>query len=140
MPGEIVVGYDGGEGADRALAAATPIAKDLGAKLVLTFAYEPVHAVGIYGELSDHRRALKEFGEQRTAKGLEQAKGAGVEAEAVLVAKRPADALVETASERGARMLVVGSNGEKPLVGAIIGSVPYKLVSLSEVPVLIVRT
>ena len=31
------------------------------------------------------------------------------------------------------------THGESPLKGAIIGSTPYKLVQLSEVPVLVVR-
>ena len=36
-------------------------------------------------------------------------------------------------------MIVVGSHGESPLKGAIIGATPYKLVQLSETPVLVVR-
>ena len=35
-------------------------------------------------------------------------------------------------------MIVVGSHGEAPLKGAILGSTPYKLVQLSETPVLVV--
>jgi nucleotide-binding universal stress UspA family protein len=38
-----------------------------------------------------------------------------------------------------ARMLIVGSHGENPLKGAIIGSTPYKLVQLADRPVLVVR-
>jgi nucleotide-binding universal stress UspA family protein len=47
-------------------------------------------------------------------------------------AARLADAL-------DARMIVVGSYGEKPLRGAIIGSTPHRLLHLSERPVLVVR-
>jgi nucleotide-binding universal stress UspA family protein len=36
-------------------------------------------------------------------------------------------------------MIVVGSHGEGPLKGAIIGSTPHKLIQLSSVPVLVVR-
>jgi Universal stress protein family len=41
-------------------------------------------------------------------------------------------------SSRVARMIVVGSYGEAPLKGAIIGSTPYKLLHLSQRPVLVV--
>ena len=36
-------------------------------------------------------------------------------------------------------VIIVGSHGESPLRGAIIGATPYKLVQLSETPVLVVR-
>jgi len=33
---------------------------------------------------------------------------------------------------------VVGGTGERPIVGAVLGSVPHKLLYLSPVPVLVV--
>jgi len=36
-------------------------------------------------------------------------------------------------------MIVVGSYGEKPLRGAILGSTPHRLLHLTERPVLVVR-
>jgi nucleotide-binding universal stress UspA family protein len=141
MAGDVVVGYDAGAGSDKALAVAADLAKDLGAKLVLAFAYEPVHMAGIYGEKSDQRRAIKELADARLAEGVEKAKAAGVEAEGELVDARPAEGLATAAKERGARMVVVGSQGSPlPLVGNVIGSVPHKLVQISEVPVLVVHT
>jgi nucleotide-binding universal stress UspA family protein len=35
-------------------------------------------------------------------------------------------------------MIVVGSYGERPLKGAILGSTPYKLLYLADRPVLVV--
>ena len=58
--------------------------------------------------------------------------------EGAIVRARPADALVEVAAERGARLIVVGSYGESPLRGALLGSVPYRLLHRSPVPVLVV--
>jgi nucleotide-binding universal stress UspA family protein len=141
MPGVVIVGYEGGDGSKKALAVATDLAKDLSAKLILAFAYEPVHLAGVYGEKSDHRRAIKELADERLGEGIEIAKAAGVEAEGLLVDARPAEGLAEEAKERNARMVVVGSQGSPlPLVGHIIGSVTHKLVQLSEVPVLVVHT
>jgi nucleotide-binding universal stress UspA family protein len=55
-----------------------------------------------------------------------------------LVAKRGAEARLDAARQRDARMIVVGSSGETPLKGAILGSTPYKLLHQSERPVLVV--
>ena len=41
--------------------------------------------------------------------------------------------------EEDARFIVVGSYGERPLKGAIVGSTPYKLIHLAERPVIVVR-
>jgi nucleotide-binding universal stress UspA family protein len=64
----------------------------------------------------------------------------GVEARAELVHGDPAPGLVELAERLGARLIVVGSTGESPLKGALVGSTPHKLIQLSPVPVLVVRT
>ena len=48
------------------------------------------------------------------------------------------DALLELAAERDARMIVVGSYGDSPLKGAILGAVPHKLLHLADRPVLAV--
>ena len=37
------------------------------------------------------------------------------------------------------RFIVVGSYGESPIKGAIVGSVPHKLLQISETPVVVVR-
>ena len=55
-----------------------------------------------------------------------------------MVPKKSAEALVETADARDARMIVVGSYGEPPLKGMILGSTPNKLLHISRRPVLVV--
>ena len=52
--------------------------------------------------------------------------------------ERPAAALVEVADARDARFIVVGTWGESPLRGAILGSTPHKLLHLSHRPVVVV--
>jgi nucleotide-binding universal stress UspA family protein len=136
MADEIVVGYDGGEGAEAALGEAIALAEDLGAGLVLGFGFFPNLPER---EARDYIDALREFGEKATRKAVERAKQAGVEAEAVLVAKRPAEGLAELADERDARMVVVGSHGERPIAGALLGSTPHKLLHISHKPVLVAR-
>jgi nucleotide-binding universal stress UspA family protein len=137
MADELVVGYDGTDGSKAALHSAVTLAKDLGAKVLLVFGYMPP---GEYvAENKDHIEAVREVGEKVTAEAAAFARDAGVEVDVALVPEHSSEALVDTARERGARMIVVGSYGERPLTGAILGSTPHRLLHLSEVPVLVVR-
>jgi nucleotide-binding universal stress UspA family protein len=133
----LIVGYDGSDGANAALRKAVDLSKRLDARLTLVFGFE-ANPVG--GEALDYWDALREHGEGVLAKAIEEAKAAGVEVETLVVERAPAEGLSELARERQADMIVVGSNGERPLLGAILGSVARELVHLSEVPVLVVRT
>jgi nucleotide-binding universal stress UspA family protein len=73
-----------------------------------------------------------------TGQARERAAAAGIEIEVQMVAKRGSEALIDVAASRQARMIVVGSYGETPLKGAIIGSTAYKLLHQAETPVLVV--
>jgi len=137
VPRPIVVGYVAQPGAQAALMEAVELAKLSGAKVVIVFAYEIPAAYG-GGETGDYRRALKEVAEQATDDAVERIRDTGVEYEVMLVPKRPVDALLEVAAEKDAQMIAVGTQGEHPLTGAILGSVPHKLLHLSTIPLLIV--
>ncbi len=134
--GQIVVGYDGSACGDAALDSALGIAGELGDKIVVVFGYAPPGLWG--GEIAEHEEAIEELGEKVMAKAKSQAAARGVEIDAQLVAKRAAEALIEVAEERDARMIVVGSFGDPPLKGMILGSTPNKLLHLSERPILVV--
>ena len=58
MAGEIMVGYNGTDGAKHALDVAIDLAKDLSAPLTVAFAYGVAHMA----EARDHELALKEAG------------------------------------------------------------------------------
>ena len=42
-----------------------------------------------------------------------------------VVSARPAEALLRVAEECGARLIVVGTSGEGPIRGAMLGSTPH---------------
>ena len=134
---EIVVGYDGSDSSKAGLNHALDFAKALGDTLVIVFAAAPGGYGG--GEVPEQRRAVEEFGQKLMEEGVEAAKSAGVECSVEMINEHPHQALITAGEKHDARMIVVGSHGESPLKGAIIGSTPYKLVQLSEVPVLVVR-
>jgi nucleotide-binding universal stress UspA family protein len=132
----IVVGYDSSDCGKRALDRGVELAKSLGDEVVVVFGYAPPGIWG--GEIADHEEAIEELGERLTAEARERAAAQGIEAEVAMVAKRGVEALVEVADEREARMIVVGSHGEAPLKGALLGSTPNRLLHISNRPVLVV--
>ncbi len=134
--GQIVVGYDGSACGDAALASALDLAGELGDSVTVVFGYAPPGLWG--GEIAEHEEAIEELGEKVMAKAKSQAAARGVEIDAQLVAQRAAEALIEVADRRDARMIVVGSFGDPPLKGMILGSTPNKLLHMSERPVLVV--
>jgi nucleotide-binding universal stress UspA family protein len=134
--GQIVVGYDGSDCSKVALAEAVRLAKDLDDSLVLVFGYAPPGIWG--GEIAEHEEAIEEFGETVMGEAKQRAAAGGIEAEVEMVAKRGAEALLDVAERRDARTIVVGSYGEAPLKGMILGSTPHKLLHLSRRPVLVV--
>jgi len=135
--GSLVVGYDGSGCAHRALDETTRLAKDLGDEVVIVFGYDPGVLEAPEGA-AEHREVVRRFGEKVTAEALERAAGLGIDAEIELIPERPVGALIDAASRHDARAIVVGSYGESPIKGAILGSTPHKLLHLAERPVLVV--
>lgn len=133
---EIVVGYDGSDCSKAALHEALRLAKELGDRVVIVFGYAPPGLWG--GEIAEHEEAIEEFGEKVTAEARSHTEAIGVDAEVELIAKKASAALVDVAESRDARMIVVGSYGDPPLKGIILGSTPNKLLHLAGRPVLVV--
>ena len=134
---EIVIGYDGSDSSKSALKQACQFAKALKDDLVIVFAYAPGGYGG--GEVPEQRRAVEEWGEKVTKEGVELAKEQKVGAKVELINEHPHDALITAGDKHDARMIVVGSHGDHPVVGAVIGATPYKLVHSANRPVLVVR-
>lgn len=137
MAGDIILGYDGTDGSKAALAVAVSAARAFDAPLTIVFGYEP-NPMG--GETADYKDKLEKIGQAYLVEALAAATAldAGVHTEVVVAPLRPVECLLEAATERQARVIVVGGSGERPIVGAILGSVPHKLLHRSSVPVLVV--
>jgi nucleotide-binding universal stress UspA family protein len=134
--GQIVVGYDGSACGEAALDSALGIAAEMGDRVVVVFGYAPPGLWG--GEIAEHEEAIEELGEKVTEGARRRAGERGAEIEVELVPKRAAEALIGVAEQRDARMIVVGSFGDPPLKGMILGSTPNKLLYMAERPVLVV--
>lgn len=131
----IVIGYDGTSGARAALREAVALARDLGDALHIVFAYEHTRAGG---ELADQDSIVMQHADTLLGEAEAEA-GDGLAVSTEVVLQSPAEALLTVAEARDARMIVVGSYGETPFKGALVGSTPHRLVHLSSRPVLVVR-
>jgi nucleotide-binding universal stress UspA family protein len=134
--GNIIVGYDGTDTSQATLREACGLAQELGDRIVIVFGYAPGGYGG--GEVPTHREAVEELGEKITTEAEQMATGLGVEATVELLPLRPDHALLKAAEEHDARMIVVGTYGETPLRGVILGSTPHKLLHTADRPVLVV--
>lgn len=132
----IVVGFDGTDGARAALAEAGRLASDLGLGLHVVFASSTGRAGG---ELRDLDDAVAERAEAVLAEAQELAATGGAAATTEFRRDEPAPALIAVAEERGARYVVVGSYGERPIKSAFVSSTPTRLLHLCPFPVLVVR-
>jgi len=132
----VVLGYDESPGAERALDAAINIALRFGEPLILVYGVAPPGAEG--EEFRSHQQALEELGRTAASHAVARAGEKGVEATIEIVRAKPAEALVEVADRNDATLIVVGSYGESPIRGALLGSTPHRLLHLSSRPVLVV--
>ena len=132
----IVLGYDESPGSRPALAMAVSLAARFDEPLVLVYGAEPPGGMG--EEFRAHQRALAEMGRTAVEHAVAEAEAAGVRTVVEVLDAKPAQALVDAADRHDARVIVVGTSGESPLRGAILGSVPHKLLQISDRPVLCV--
>lgn len=132
----VILGYDESPGAVAALETAIRVAKKYDEELVVVYASAPPGGVG--EEFRSHQEALAEIGREALSHASQKAKQAGITARTEIVPAKPVDALLEQAEIHDASVIVVGTWGESPMRGALLGSTPHKLLHLSTRPVLCV--
>jgi nucleotide-binding universal stress UspA family protein len=139
----IVVGTDGSETGQRAVAEATRLAKALGGGLHLVSAYEPLRGAHIVGAPEGAAKVLDIKPDLAVQSVVEQAAAAvrmgGVEVKVHTVTGDPADALLEVAEREKADLIVVGNRGMHGMT-RVLGSVPNKVSHRARCSVLIVST
>ena len=136
MAYRIVVGYDGSEGGKAALDEALDLAKRLSGEVLVTYAFGGRKQYA--GAPLTPRRKLQEIGEKLLEEALARIGEGGVPVEPVLVDDDAWQGLRSVAGQHDAAMIVVGTHGESPITGMLLGSTAYRLVHSSTTPVLIV--
>jgi nucleotide-binding universal stress UspA family protein len=143
MPGKILVGYDGSEASERALAYAVEHAKIEGATIVLAHVLEwSPYAFLTPQEIEErHARRTKELARAESAilqPVSEQLSGSGVTVETELKYGHIAETLCAIAEAGGVGQIVIGRMGHSSMATRIFGSVASSLAQASPVPVTIV--
>jgi nucleotide-binding universal stress UspA family protein len=142
----IVVGTDGSDTAKQAVREAIELARDVGARVDLVSAYEPVASSRLRVERREVPEDVQWMVNPREDVNvtLEEAaaavREAGVEVETFAREGDPADAILDVAEERGCDLIVVGNKGMTGAKRFLLGSVPNKVSHHAPCSVLIVRT
>ena len=147
MIGSMVVGTDGSDTAGEAVRQAAQLAQQLGAKVHLVSAYEPVPE----GRLREERQQVpgdlqwlvnpREDVDDTLSTAAEGIKQAGV-MDVMTHAREgdPADAILDVAEEQEADLIVVGNKGMTGAKRFLLGSVPNKVSHHAPCSVMIIRT
>ena len=149
MPPTLVLGYDGSDCSKTALARTIDLAGAMpGVTVVVVYAFE--FSIGyvpmgmtdsplmMSAEFDDHAQLVRGYGEGQVQQAAVKLAAAGIKTEKVVAEGRPVEVLLETAKERDAALIVVGSHGEGAVSAAFLGSTALKLLHHSELPVLVV--
>lgn len=145
----ILIASDGSVLAGKGLDAGLALAAALNARATLVTASDPWQALmatepsgmGLGAELrEEHRRQKDAQAQAIMVEARERAARAGVQLETVYVPEQPADeAILQTAANVGADLIVMASHGHRGLRKLLLGSQTQSVVSRGQVPVLVVR-
>lgn len=143
MPQKIVVGYDGSEGADKALDFAVDRAKAQGGSVHVAHVLEwSPYSFLTPTELEErHKRREEEVSRAQSAvvdPAVARVKGSGVEVDGSVKYGNIAEVLCDIAKASGAGQVVIGRTGHSALSSRIFGSVAGTLAQVAPVPVTIV--
>ncbi len=140
----ILVPVDGSSTSMQAVDKAIAMARAFGAGVTVLCVIDPYPFTGVgedfgYGQAEYLSAALAEA--HRSIHDAESAfKAAGIATEARIVENRvPHEGIVDTATDLGADMIVMGSHGRRGLQRFLLGSVAQRVLSHADVPVLVVR-
>jgi hypothetical protein len=140
----IVTATDGSSYSTAAASEAIGIAKRNNSKLTVLAVVPAELATPMDVDFSTARQELiaeKEMqAAEKNAKAVKDAaQKEGVAAQAFVMTGKPADAIIETAKEKAADLIVLGSHGRTGLVRLLMGSVAERVIVLSDRPVLVVK-
>jgi nucleotide-binding universal stress UspA family protein len=137
MFNNIVLAVDGSDHAHRAVPIAAELAKLAGGKVIVLHVREHDVTRGQLWELEteDEANAV-------VKRAVEEIKKAGAAADGNVIRTahgKVAEALVDSARDRKADVIVVGSRGLSDLAGLVLGSVAHKVIHLSDKTVVVAR-
>ncbi len=150
-PRRLLVPFDGSHNAERALAWAELVASRADAEVIVVVAFEQPLTMRGRGAayIETIRDELSEEATQLATEAVELLRAHGVNARGIVVKGEPARAILDTAEDEGAELIVIGRSGVtaelRGLAGALDrfrellqGGVTNKVTNHAPIPVLVV--
>ncbi|HKW37702.1 MAG TPA: universal stress protein [Burkholderiales bacterium] len=143
----ILIPTDGSPASARAVKAGVAFAKETGARVTGYCAVEPVYAQ-IYGEgymiagrsIARLEKSVRRVAERHVAGIGKAAKAASVPFQGhVSKADSPYSGIIAAAKQKRCDVIFMASHGRRGLAGLVMGSVTHKVLTHSQIPVLVYR-
>jgi len=140
----ILIATDGSDLAGKALTAGLGLAKKLGAQVTVVTVSEPWRGLtmgepAIAFPLEEIEKEAAEFAGRILAEVGAAASRQEVKCATINAKGFAAEAIIDTAKAQGCDLIVMSSHGRRGIARALLGSQAMRVVTLSEVPVLICR-
>jgi len=145
----ILIAVDGSSLSEHAVTEGLKLAKALGARVTIFTATEQFSSLGDVGHAfagapEPVRHQARDYLEAQArtaqARACAAAAAAGVKAEALLAeSDHPHQAIIEAAKAKAADLIVMASHGRRGVTAVLLGSVTHKVLTHSELPVLVCR-
>ena len=141
---KILVPIDGSELSFMAVAGAASFAKPLGAEVIIMTVVEPYSYANLSGyqpeSIDSYDQRVRAQAIEMLVKALTYFDRLGVQAtECIRKSFSPSEAIVEMSKELGCDCIFMASHGRKGLAAVLIGSETQKVLTHSEVPVMVYR-
>ena len=145
---KLLVATDGSVASEKAVEHGVRLAQETDAPVVLLTATEPWSALdvaraadaGVANPVEEYEALAVKSAQLALEPAERLAKGAGVTYEIVHAPDSlPADAIVAAARKHGCDLIVMGTHGRRGLDRILLGSQAAKVLTLADVPVLVVR-
>ena len=137
---KILVGLDGSEGANKALAVAVKMASQFGAEIHSISVEETLpHYAATVGEVVESKQEAANYFRKLVAEAQQVARTSGMTLHSHVMPGHEVETIVTFAKDHGFDLLVIGFMGHSKIFGRIWGSTSQNLTKLSPCTVLVVK-
>lgn len=145
-PNKFLVAFDGSPHSKQALEWAIDLSRSTNGSFVVVYVFEPLNIMSIYDAKGGSDKTMRDAVEELKEKGqetLEEAKAIcakhGISVQTELLRGNIAESIIKYAREQQIDLIIAGTKGRGEIEELLMGSVTRNLVSLSRIPVLVVK-
>jgi nucleotide-binding universal stress UspA family protein len=145
MYASILIPTDGSELAAKAVQHGIALAKRIGAKVTVLTVLPPFHTFTTDTQMledtpAQYKACMQKHAEKTLGTVVQAAHAAGVPCAAIQVEdEHPYRAIIATASTKGCDLIVMASHGRRGISALVLGSETVKVLTHSNIPVLVHR-